>query len=419
MASKRTTADENITELKSLWSSAGVIDYSQPINAFVSDLYSVARSHQADGQKLGTALAALFDLAVSALYLEKIVSTGWYFCELDTDHPKFVYPFVNACPTCSLDGEFHHLKAKKPESASIGQATSKILCALLDKHVQFDSDGSAEMRIVGGNGLVDALMLEEKHFTLFEIKSAPLLAFPLEAPGNNLTDLDEFSGETVTLGNHSSVTSKGEQHCKIIIDKEIRIPVGNSNSFSQGGHYKHILDWLSDHSNYSKFLTSWLTTFKGYADPSARSTTYWLTNGCGAPTPRPKGWPARSAGTGVESISDGKSSVGLDRTDDVKKGIYQVLKISTTYKEPQSHDGYKVSAALASNIHAVKHHADYLSQLEDLIWTVDGKEFTYVIERNSDGTLIKSDGLHNLFDGLITFTSPYFRDDYLAGRFDF
>jgi len=67
----------------------------------------------------------------------------------------------------------------------------------------------------------------------------------------------------------------------------------------------------------------------------------------------------------------------------------------------------------------VKHHVDYLSQLENLIWTVDGEEFTYVIQKNDDVTLIKSNGLHNLFDGLITFTAPYFRDEYLAGRFDF
>lgn len=54
--------------------------------------------------------------------------------------------------------------------------------------------------------------------------------------------------------------------------------------------------------------------------------TYWFTNSCGQPIPRPDTWPHR-AGTGYESVSDSKTSVGIDRTDDIKKGTYQILKL--------------------------------------------------------------------------------------------
>jgi hypothetical protein len=275
------------------------------------------------------------------------------------------------------------------------------------------------MRIVGGNGLVDAVLKEDKHFTLFEIKSAPLIAFPLEAPGASLTDLDEFTGEQIELGDHSNLTLETQADCCLIIDESLRIPVGDSSGFTLGEHYKLILNWLDTDKNFEEYGLSWESTFSGYAESSKRTNSYWLTNGCGAPTPRPPDWPVRRGGTGVESISDGKSSVGLDRTDDVKKGIYQVLKISTTFKEPPPSNSYLVSAVLASNIHAVKHHEDYLSQLEDLVWTVDGEDFSYITERNEVTTVLKSEGLHNLFDGLLNFTSPYFRDEYLGDLFDF
>lgn len=419
MSISRTTAEENLQEIKAIWTSATPINYEEPIFRFVSELYSLTKSKDISNRGLGITLAALFDLAVSSLYLEKIVSTGWFLCKHGETNPAFVYPFVNACPRCTVSGEFYHLKAKKPESAAIGQATSRILCAFLDRHVQTLRGPECTLRAVAGNGIVDAIMLDDKHYTLFEIKSAPLLAFPLEAMGNNLWDLDAFSGERIELSNHSPVTSTNSIQCNFIIDENIRIPIGNSEGFEQGNHYHLVMDWLSSGANLENYLSSWYKTFSGYADISLRTETYWLTNGCGSPTPRPLGWPARSTGTGVESISDGKSSVGLDRTDDVKKGIYQLLKIATTYKEPKQTDGYAVSAVLASNIHAVKHHEDYLSQLEDLVWTIDGKDFSYVTNRTENEIVIQAQGLHNLFDGLVTFTSPYLRSEYLAGIFEF
>lgn len=419
MSGTRTTSEQNVQELKALWNSGTLINYEEPVLKFVAQLYELTHQRDASKHGLGVTLAALFDLAVSAYYLEKIVSTGWFLCKNDSKEPSFVYPFVNACPSCTLSGAFHHLKAKKPESASIGQATSKILCAFLDRHVQSLRGSEVTLRVVGGNGIVDAIMLDKKHFTLFEIKSAPLVAFPLSSKGSILSDLDAYSGDRVELGNHSPITSSNSIDCNFIVDEKIRIPIGDSENFESGHHYDLILKWLKSGKNLENYLASWALTFSGYANPDLRGSTYWLTNGCGSPTPRPADWPARSAGTGVESISDGKSSVGLDRTDDVKKGIYQVLKIATTYKEPRPTDGHSVSAVLASNIHAVKHHEAYLSQLENLVWTLDGKDFSYVTKRNEKEVVIQTDGLHNLFDGLVTFTSPHLRTKYLAGIFEF
>ena len=273
------------------------------------------------------------------------------------------------------------------------------------------------VRTMADNGLVDAFLIGPEEICLFEIKSAPLIPFPIQAESLPLTDLDDDSSEPIPIGLHSNVTSQGVD-ASLIIDSELRIPVGPSQQFKDKEHYDWILSWLQTDDNLSVYLESWVDTFRGYADPGARGPTYWLTNGCGTPNPRPQDWPRRS-GSGYETISDPKSSVGLDRTDDVKKGIYQVLKISTHFKEFFPSGSYRIFVALVTNIHAVKHHEGYLAELEDLVWTLDGVDRSYVLERDNGLAIIDSSHLYNLFDALISFTRPHFRDKLLEGLYDF
>ena len=414
-------ADELSSQLHQLVSNSKLIDYEVPIFSFVKNLYEIAIRNSPSSKNLRFSLSALFDLAVSSLYLEKIVSKGWYACSANGDDIRFVYPFVNACPRCSLNNDFVFVKARKPESGSIGQVTSAILSAFLDLHVSNFTHGAGRIRIAGGSGLVDAVLDEGIDVSLFEIKASPLVAFPIQAKGNALTDLDE-NGNTVVVDTHTQITPTHSLDANFIIDTQLEIPIGDTTEFASGAHYLRILDWLNLEKNFSDFVNSWTSTFMGYADPLLRSSTYWMTNGCGTPTPRPVGWPARSSGSGLESISDGKSSVGMDRTDDVKKGIYQVLKMSSAFKrsKPGDPSGVKrVHIALASNIHAVKHQESYIDPLKDLVWTRDGEVDSAIVKRDPLLTEIKSSELYNLIDGLISFTQPYFRDDYLRDRFDF
>ena len=53
-----------------------------------------------------------------------------------------------------------------------------------------------------------------------------------------------------------------------------------------------------------------------------------MTNASGNPPVEAKekfDWPNK------QTISDGKTSAGIDRTDDIKKGIYQTMKIGSKY----------------------------------------------------------------------------------------
>lgn len=408
--------DTEFSSITELLNKSTEVNYENFPEAFVREAYSLAQSHLVQGTPMGSPMAALFDLAVTAFYLERVATTGWYYCD-QARTPQLVYPFVNACPTCTLAGTFQHVKARKPESANIGKATSTILAAFLDLQAQAVKGNEYQVRTLTDNGLVDALLLGPQTIALFEIKSAPLVAFPLAQDSSALTALDEDTGELVRQESHTGATVPEGRLAHLLVDEAIRIPVGDPHSFAAKNHYRALLEWLESPSNFTAFVESWERTFSGYADASKRGNTYWLTNGCGTPSPRPANWPRRKS-QGYESISDGKSSVGLDRTDDVKKGIYQVLKISTHYKEFFPSEGWEVYAALVSNIHAVKHHEGYLEELEDLVWTLDGPERSYVLSRDPSHTVIATDKLHNLFDGLIAFTKSYFRASLLEEIYD-
>ena len=134
-----------------------------------------------------------------------------------------------------------------------------------------------------------------------------------------------------------------------------------------------------------------------------------MTNGCGQPTPRPDDWPRRK-GTGFESISDGKTSVGMDRTDDIKKAIYQVLKLGSSYKPTDN----SIKTAIISNIHAIRHYDEYLLTVRDVIWAIDSSKGI----RNA-GDLDPDTPIYNLFDGILSFTKSEIRDDWVKSLFDF
>jgi hypothetical protein len=408
-----------MSSIRDLIDSARPLDENNNMVSFARSLYRIADS-KFDAEHKGVALAALFDLAVSALYAGKISSNGWLYCrDRDTAdaEPKLFYPFVNACPRCSLRGVFHFVPSKKPGSAAIGQATSLILTTFLDEHARSRSDGACQVMQLGGTGAVDAIAVEGNKVCLFEIKSAPLVTFPIEANTKIMITTDDFGNEQKPLHFEVTLPPTYVDDLNFIISEDLKVPIGRQTS-SDNWPCDVLEEYLSYGDNLNQYVANWNVTYQRYSGQIPKEKTYWLTNGCGQP-PRSDGWPVRRNGSGYESISDGKSSVGLDRTDDIKKGIYQVLKIGTHYKEFANDSDYEVFTSLTSNIHAVKHHDDYLKEFEDMMWTIDSKDRSYVVNRDKGVTSIKTAGLYNLYDGLITFTGSHYRSEWVKERFGF
>lgn len=100
----------------------------------------------------------------------------------------------------------------------------------------------------------------------------------------------------------------------------------------------------------------------------------------------------------------------MDRTDDIKKGIYQVLKLGAEGKQIDTDWDYKVG--IISNIHPARHFDDYLKPLKDIIWTEDKSGLAKYV-----GDLPDDQKVFSLFDGIVALTQTYSRDEWISKLF--
>ncbi|MCA1992613.1 MAG: hypothetical protein LDL41_11365 [Coleofasciculus sp. S288] len=258
------------------------------------------------------------------------------------------------------------------------------------------------------------------------MKAAPLTTLPLAVPVEVQTELGD-EGEPVPC-KHSVADNSflASSNLHILLPKLqdtaweyqlISLGVRGSSDSSTWAYDQIGRVFGNDNQLFNCYFQFWTVAYSAYNKTARRRETlpepvYWLTNACGQPIPRPLDWPIRTSEKGYESVSDSKSSVGMDRTDDIKKGIYQVLKIAAAGKPRQRQ--FKVKTALLSNIHAVRHYNDYLLEIQDIVWTLDE---TGKAQKAAD--LPPDQDIYNLFDGIITFSHSYVRDEWIERNFQF
>ncbi len=384
--------------------SSSEIDYSKPIPKFSKQLFQQLETFGFSNNPM--ALAAIFDLIISASYIQNSKNGNWKYCPNSNfeEGKTAVYPFVSCCPACLNKGTIFYIESNKPQSAIIGKSTSEALVALYHQ-ISLKNNKDCKFYLIPGSAVVDAALTVDDKTILFEIKSSPLISFPMIAKSDPLYRTNEI-GEDIAETNHEKHYMPSNVDVFLVFGDSLKINLGNFGKLKNGDHFGKILEWFSNIDNCRNYLHFWQSLYVGYIDKSKRTKYHWLTNGCGVPHPRPDDWPARAT-SGFLSISDGKNAVGMDRTDDLKKGIYQVLKISTNYK---SKDSQNIYAALLSNIHAVRHHSDYISNLEDIVWA-NTKENIPTI--SDESITFNRHLVYNLFDGIINFTEPHFKDEFV------
>lgn len=410
-----------MSKITDLLEKAVPIDALSPLASFAKVVCAASDRLSKDytlGLSSGEILAAGFDLGVSAAYAQLIGNNGWVFCRHKRGKkvPKLFYPFVNACPRCMINGSFVFIPSKKPESGKIGKVTSALLGAIYNEIVMARSKGKCSVSLIGGSEDVDAILHEDEKVCFLEIKAAPLVTFPFVVDSDDLTE--SHGDEVGPAPDHKEVVFPEMSAIKISIyipNGDFAIPIGVRKEGMEWP-YSILEKVVLDKDLFSKYLAAWKDVYDRYRSALPKEGAFWLSNGCGQPTPRPKDWPARRYGSGYESISDYKSSVGMDRTDDIKKGIYQVLKLGTHYKEFSADGNYDVKTALISNMHAIRHYDDYLHEFSDVIWSVDANDRPYIIRKDEEEWHIPVEGVHNLYDGLIAFTKNHIRDEWLASR---
>lgn len=375
-----------------------------PEQRLIDKMVGIAYSEVIPPKNRGLALAAFYDLAIAAAYYSCITNSGWIYCR-NEGTPKLILPFVNCCPIHAIKGEFVFHTSSKPTSAIIGTATSRVLLLF---YQSIFNRAKRKLNVYKASEPADAIILDKDNNNAFfaEIKASPLLTMAIAMDCNEITDTDK-NGKQISVEHCPTMnTNLFGSDLFIMLPKATKsgkwafvyYPLGKKAN-KEDGFFSYVgISNLLDNPNFiTDYLLYWIESFKLYCEKDNESNIFWFTNACG----KPSGWDSKTP-----CISDAKTSVGMDRTDDIKKGIYQVLKLGSEGKHVRSSWNYKVG--IISNIHPARHFVEYIKPIKDLIWTTSTEKN---IKFAAD--LPKDTPLYNLFDGILTFTDSYIRDSWL------
>jgi hypothetical protein len=355
----------------------------------------------AQGDLFRLALAATFDIICNAEYVHgRVVDSNWIYCYRNGSDPKVYYSFLKQCPRCCLDkGLESRLSGAqhKPTSHHIGEITT-VTTALLLQFITAALDQPLDIATITKQSHdVDAIGFRDDLLLLFEIKSSPMVTFPLVADlrGPLLT---EGPDGVTQYAQHALIDmTSGDVPVSLSIPhRGLEIPLGAR----QGGEwpYMQLIEFFSTEGNFMRYLSAWIELYNAYKIPKVRRTgrniaLAYLVNGWG------------------DEIDSNKTKPGLGRTDDIKKGTYQLLKFGAYYRDDASR--LKVRSALVANLDPLFLRADYVDGLVDVRWA-PGSDFI----REGGDYRIPERLLRYLYDGIVTFNQPTLNDPIVASLFD-
>ncbi len=333
-----------------------------------------------------------FDIIMSCAYIDATVGIekNLEICHSIAHEYNAHLGFINLCSPCYESHQiWQYQKAAKPQSGALGKLSSEILLKFIYKL----SCNLSDVICIGGTGYADAALIKKDGtIILAEIKSAPLLTYPF------LFKIPEKS----FIPNHQKLTLTNSQLkvCQSALylhNKEI-IPLGEVGA--SGWPFSPLVDFLINvkHESFiDKAVLSWVKAKKAYSEKDKLNPFYYLSNASGSPPVVAKsrdGWPSSQV------ISDSKTSAGMDRTDDIKKAIYQTLKIGIKVEDYDN-----VKTAIISNLPAMRHHGEYVLPFVDILW---GRKCNFT--KNHGLYEISGKKLNFLFDYIITLENFNFID---------
>ncbi len=349
------------------------------------------------------AFAALFDFVVSAKYAERMLANGgWIYCDgerFDDDGSALYFPFIKACPRCSvMRGETRPtVRSNKPQSDTIGEIANDTILLIITELIKTIVPQAITAKSTNRRGDTDVVIYANDLVILVETKSSPLSVFPLEIRlDSNMTEVRD--GERVRKVNHSGATNIQSSDQEIFfylphINRRISLGIAEDPHWP----YPALIRFLENPDNVVAIVNGWKQLYDVYVKGWSRSrrnvdNCRWLLCGCGG------------------GIDDSKNAPGLDRSDDIKKGTYQMLKFGTSYKAKCAKGSLR--AALLSNFMAVRGYDRYFAELEDVLWTKE--KYSVVLDEpdeRQDIRAFRTDGIFNLYDAVITLTTSVFRDE--------
>ena len=333
--------------------------------------------------------AFAFDVCMSLAYIDSSAGIERHvqFCPSCPQPYDAHVGFINLCSPCYEGaGTWRYQKAAKPQSGVLGKLSSEMVLCFVD--VLYDD--VVDTYSIGGTELADAqLNLVSGEIVLAEVKAAPLLTYPLIVASNR--PASTHSALTLTTSQFRELESALYAHGRH------DIPLGEVGA--KHWPFQGAADFLCSPSNRAavdKILSVWKEARDAYKCRDKESPYYYLANASGNPPAIARNrdsWPSK------KSISDGKTSAGLDRTDDIKKGVYQALKLGTMNIASRS-----VRTALISNLPAYRHGEEYLDPFAELLW---GESKNLISNRSFE--YMRREDMRHVFDYIITLTGAAIR----------
>lgn len=361
------------------------------------------RALASNGHRLHLVLAAIFDLITNVEYCHgRLTNTNWIYCDAEPDGPRVYYSFLKQCPRCCwktgrlekrLEGAQH-----KPSSHHIGEITTTTSALLLRLILTSGGSPLTVASVTDQRHDVDVMAYAPDSLILFEIKASPMVTYPVVRKLPHAL-LDEGSdGERVTVSRHALVTNIGSDDTLGLFmpHYDITIPLGSSSD--KEWPYPRVTEWCSVPANFMRWFSAWLELYDAYRIPKVERTgdavrLAYLVNGWG------------------DEIDSNKTKPGLGRTDDIKKGTYQLLKYGAQYRDDSL--ALKVRGALLANLDPLFLRADYLDDLVGIRWG-HGHHF----QTMNGGYYIADRHLRHLYDGILAFNEPVLNDPFVKSAFD-
>lgn len=367
-------------------------------------------------------LPALFDVLMSGLYAAMLYDENSQrlrkpgFTHKGADGGWRFFPYVWMCPGCIADGvppadaylpgatlkdgKRYAVKDRlsRPDGRMIGDFGALCIRSIVSAITQ---DDEAHFAAGGGHrGEFDLIVSTNSLLVLGETKASPLVAFPVAA---RLTEGDghhEWS-EAADATEWAFFLGAAEEGKRFL---PISRPAGTDWPLTD------LRELLRDAETVKLILEVWERHLHGYRLFNAEDPrTRWHRFGCGNIETGERG-PGAARQLRVDNT---KILPGIDRTDDIKKGIAQVMLFG------RLKHGCKIGAVktvLFGNLYAETHHEHYVKPLASLelvwpdaepVWLFDG---IVALSRN----ILNSGELEQLFD---LKSEPYDRSSMSPAEF--
>ena len=359
-----------------------------------------------EGKRFNLVCTAAFDLVSNIEYLHgRLVSKNWIYCHRDDQpNPRVYYSFLKQCPRCCLDrglGPRIEKAQHKPSSHHIGEITSTISSLVLQLLGAANTDPLTVALITKQSHDADAIAFNSDTLVLFETKASSLATFPVMFEMAEPMYEEGINGDRVEYEQHRLVDGPpaGVPLELFIPHRDLRIPLGASNG--ENWPYEAAVTWFSEPQNFLRFHSAWLELYYAYRVPKTKRTgrlvvLAYLVNGWG------------------DEIDSNKTKPGLGRTDDLKKGTYQLIKFGAYYRDVDAK--LRVRAALVANVDPLFLKAEYIDGVKDIRW---GQDADFIASDDKMLFTIDARNLHFLYEGIIAFNDPLINDPLLGELFDF